>query len=110
MISNCYGQSFIPIKAGQSSPFNGFVITRSTEKMIRQRVENLDLRLLRTTGLAEAQGKLIAQQKTHIGLMKAHNGQLAKLAKGSKWENTGYFLLGALISGFMGYATIRYSK
>lgn len=104
-----FGQDFIPIKKGEPSPIDGFAISPTTEKMVRQKVENLEYKLIKLSDLGVAKDELISAQKRHIAAQKEYNGELRDelLKSDGFWTKAMWFTLGTVITGVISYGTVR---
>lgn len=101
--------AFTPIKKGEPSPSDGFVVTKKQEKQLRQKVEGLEFKNLRLDQLSASQKVVIDAQEQHIGLQKKHNSELRKELKERTgfWSKTMFFVLGCLTATATAYVTVK---
>lgn len=105
---NCY--AFTPIKKGEPSPSNGFVVTHKQEKELRQKNEDQKLKIRSLSQLKLTQDQIIQKQDDMIKTQSEYNRDLSE-ALATKptgfWEKTAYFMAGALLTGLVSYGTIK---
>ena len=104
-VINVSADSLIPIKKGETSPVDGYVISQDTEKQMRQTVSDLEFKnkqLSQLGVLNEQQIKLMEQRGE---IQAAHNKELSDQLKSSNslLKSTGYFLLGGLVATIVAY-------
>jgi hypothetical protein len=82
----------VKLSEGQEAPFNGFLITpERTERLVKAERQNVTLRELKI-----AQEDLV---KFHKGQSKAYQKRLQEAKFDSVLSNSGYFLLGVVLTG-----------
>jgi hypothetical protein len=104
--------AFTPIKKGDPSPVDGYVVTKEQEKKLRQKVEDLEFKNVRLSDLSVKQDNMIKTQDRHIEIQKKHNSELRKELKERTgfWSKSVYFVLGCLTATAMGYVTVKALK
>lgn len=104
-VINVSADSLIPIKKGETSPFDGYVISQDTEKQMRQTVSDLEFKnnQLKQLGVLNEQQIKLMEQRGEI--QAAHNKELSDQLKSSNslLKSTGYFLLGGLVATIVAY-------
>lgn len=106
----CFAQDIIPIKKGQPSPIDGFVISKRLNTRMIEDTEILERKNLQLRDLSVLQDEALSDLNKHKETLVRHNAELRGALKEKPtgfWQKTGYFVLGALITGAISYGTIR---
>jgi hypothetical protein len=102
---NVSADSLVPIKKGEISPVDGYVISQDTEKQMRQTVSDLEFKnkQLSQLGVLNEQQLKLMEQRSEV--QAAHNKELSDQLKSSNslLKSTGYFLLGGLVATIVAY-------
>ena len=108
--NTAFAQDIIPIKKGQPSPIDGFVISKKANEKIIEDREKLERKNIQLKDLSVLQDQSITDLKSHRDTLSRHNAELRESLRAKPtgfWQKTGYFVLGALITGAIGYGTVR---
>lgn len=102
-------QDFIPIKKGDDSPLDGYVISVDTEKKLRQKVSDLEFEKVKLNQLGVLNNQEISLYKEKSALQSEHNKELRDELKSSNsfFRSTGYFILGGLIASVVAFSAAR---
>jgi len=107
---SCYAQEIVAIKKGQIAPIDGFIITRAAHNKIKAKMETLEYENIKLHDLAIAQDEAIVHLKRHKATLLEHNTSLRTELKRKPtgfWQKTGYFVLGAVLTGVVSYGAVR---
>lgn len=107
---SCFAQDIVPIKKGQVAPIDGYIITRAAHNKIKAKMETLQYENLKLHDLAIAQDEAIVHLKRHKATLAEHNASLRTELRRKPtgfWQKTGYFVMGAVLTGVVSYGAIR---
>lgn len=91
------------LEKGQPAPFSGFLITREKANTFRLTTLELDF-ANKNIEVLTYQNKLYSEQLSKSNeLITNLNKTIVENKSTSKWEIIGAFVLGAVITGFIGY-------
>jgi len=109
VVTNIHATEINPIKKGDPSPIDGYVIDVSTEKAMRSKMDKLEYQALKLEWLGVAKDAVIDAQKDHIELQKRHNLELRdELTKSTGfWTKAAWFTLGSVMTGLISYGVIK---
>lgn len=99
------------LKKGDPAPFDGVLFTKELEKEIRNNLSIADDRIKLLNNINDLSNKEIEVISKRLELYQKKSLELSEL--NSKMEDTtfiknaGYFLAGAIITGFIGYGVIQ---
>jgi hypothetical protein len=99
------------IKKGDPAPFDGVLFTKELEKEIRNNLSIADDRIKLLNKINDLNNKEIEILSNRLELYQKKSLELSDI--NSKIENTtfiknaGYFLAGAVITGFIGYGVVQ---
>ena len=100
----------IPIKKGEESPITGYVIDNAQEKKFRQINEESKL-LEKKAVTLEQLGELHNQRAEYYkSLYVESQKDLQSKEDRNFWTKTIYFVGGIVVTGFISYAAMKYSK
>jgi hypothetical protein len=107
----CLAESVKVVKKGEPVPFDGVLFTKELEKDIRNDMETYKKKVEVLTKIDELNNKEIDILSKRLEVYQKKSLELAekssKLERDSYLKNAGYFLSGALLTGFLGYAVIQ---
>lgn len=93
LISNSFAQNAIVLNKGDTAPFKGALVkSERLNTLVKAEKKNIVLEDLRIT-----QDELIEYHKDNARLYRK---RLAEAKFDSFWTNTGYFVLGVVLTGF----------
>jgi hypothetical protein len=101
--SNTFAQEAKYLTKDTPAPFTGFLIT--PEKAEKVREMDIDLRL--TTKTNEI---LTKQNELLLGQVDSLSKKVVEARDDSTWNKIGYFIIGAGITGLLGYGIYRSAK
>lgn len=110
-INICMADQVKVLKKGEAAPFDGVLFTKELEKEIRTNQIIADEKVKLLSRINELNNKEIDVLLNRIDLYQKKSLELSEM--NSKIEDTafiknaGYFLAGALITGFIGYGVIQ---
>jgi len=99
------------IKKGDPAPFDGVLFTKELEKEIRNNLSIADDRIKLLNKINDLNNRVIEILSNRLELYQKKSLELSDI--NSKIENTtfiknaGYFLAGAVITGFIGYGVVQ---
>lgn len=105
-----YAGDVVPLNSGDKAPFTGYLISQETANSIRINKIDLDS-TKKILSLTQDENKLLELRITNA------NGEVDRLSKqlvtersGDILSKVGFFVLGAVITGFVAYGTTRIIK
>jgi hypothetical protein len=107
---NCGAGVIKPIKKGEVSSINGFVIDHDQEMKFRKINEEKKLLETKTIALEEL-GKIKTAQVDYY--KDVHSKTIEDMKRRESrifWNRTVYFIGGIVLTGFMSYATVKYGR
>lgn len=104
-----YGQ-VQAIKKGELAPYDGYVFSLDAELKNRKELIELDALRLKTPLLEQNLNLITEQSKLWQATALEANKELYKRDQNSFWVNTGYFLIGALLTTGIVYGVNQASK
>lgn len=110
-LNSAFANDVKVVKKGEVVPFDGVLFTRELEKDIRNDIQILTKKvdtLTKLNDINEKENEIITKR---LKLYQDKSDQLAKneakLEKDTLMKNTFYFVMGAVLTGAIGYGVIK---